>query len=625
MPSSGPCRPGKMPRVPVSDPGAPATSVPASLAGALRRCLALGLVLLAVAGLGAEEPAVASPTPTPTPADAAGWAAVPAASATPAPQDLPQPTAAGSTGSTGQKVSGTKDNTKLVLGICRLATEGLPAGLEYLAQSIPQAWADQLNRPLYRKPDVEAAVRARWRSFDTELVAAERRLSDAIDKRDLAWLKGSLTGANQRSLESQIVKARGELAALEATRAGLRAKVEASLPQWQTLDLGNLLTKGLLEPVNAATGPAARAKASGVDLLLWGRLFSVRDYLFLEFHVHDVANGTDILDQTVSLDDQDYAVAGAEVLERIMPGLLGYEPAALTGLPEDPGARLRLRSATGLDYGSSIGRTTWSFLLPGSYQLSSDSDAAFPVLKTLVLAAGDRVEVPLVRVPKQSRLVRLESDPPGAAVYDGVLFCGHTPLDLDLGRTGGLLVFRLAGFEDLTVPVMDLGLGPASLAGAGDAGPGTAVAAGTVGDSGTAEAEPPVEGMLPGAAGDAGTGVVQPPAALAGLPVYQARLSPALFDWKQEVSHRRRAFYDALGWFALSLGPAIFFGGLADNISPLATDLADEKELYSYLSLGGVVLSAIMFGDAGFKLAEYLGVVDAADGRQDVQEEKEFQ
>lgn len=442
------------------------------------------------------------------------------------------------------------------LGFCRLSVRDVPEGLESLGDALPRYWIDQLPPALARVPPLEANVAKARAEHEKKIIAAEKKLSDAITARDNAWIRGTLVDQAGRTLGAAVIKARRELSDLRAESAEIPARVARSLKPLEDLDL-SLAAKGLIEAVDPAKGPGARATAAKADILVWGELRGVEGTVVAHVEIWDAGAAASVFSDSWPLDPGDPSGSGAALADRFMPWLLGYSPGGLQAEHDDPAARIRLVSPEGTDMGAGIGSATWKWLRPGAgWQVIAHADGAYSERRTLEIREGRTETVTLHGAQRDPDRILLKTDPPGASVLDGVAFLGFTPLEVDLARTGGILVLRMKGWDDKLIPAASL-----------------------VPEDGNREVT--------------------------------VAMVPSLLDRKTELEYRRGAFYDALGIFSLSVGAFLLSSGALAETPATAGSLHD---VYLQCTLGSAALGALLFGNMSQRLQEYIGAADAADG-----------
>ncbi|WP_143559223.1 hypothetical protein [Alkalispirochaeta americana] len=226
------------------------------------------------------------------------------------------------------------------------------------------------------------------------------------------------------------------------------------------------------------------------------------------------------------------------------------------GVPED--ARIKINGSLA---GAGIARER--FLLPGPYSVSVLAADGRRAEAALVLEKGEFRSLVVELPPVQPRIFRIETDPPGAQVYEGALWRGVTPLDIALPGVKREFLLRRNGYYDSRLQVSP-----------------------------------------------------------EGDRLYRRELTPIDRDWAGAVTDSRDSFYRSFGAFALSLSVPIILNGLYDDLGGLfpggvaRSDLSrSEQQHYQdrsdailagyYVSVG---LSVTLFGNMLWRLSRYIRV-----------------
>ncbi|WP_040587969.1 hypothetical protein [Alkalispirochaeta alkalica] len=203
------------------------------------------------------------------------------------------------------------------------------------------------------------------------------------------------------------------------------------------------------------------------------------------------------------------------------------------------------------------------FLLPGPYTVSVRAPDGRRAEEGLILQGGEDRVLVVDLPPVEPRIFRIETDPPGARVYEGALWRGVTPLEIPLPGEAREYVLRRDGYYDSRLQVSPRG------------------------------------DLL-----------------------YRRELTPVDRDWAGAVKASRDSFYRSFGAFALSLSVPVILNGLYDDLGGLfpggqaRADLSrSEQSKYQdrsdailagyYVSVG---LSVTLFGNMLWRLSRYIRV-----------------
>ena len=330
-----------------------------------------------------------------------------------------------------------------VIGLSTLRGLGLSPGNEYLTSSIPLLLVERIEA-------MESHV------FSSEEQTAYRRhiLEEAVreEARKLTGLRGDRDELLFSPLSRRARREREAALDAEIEEVELRIRALRALPPEAVA-----LAPG--KPVQIVTGtrggrlleaplysPLYLARQEGIDLLVWGLIEEVDDYLYLELHAYHAVLRQELYSyrNAVRLE----AVAGLieEAARGLAAVILGRPWAALTVAAEPQEARLYLD-------GRYIGQgfAELDYLEPGAVELSGRLRGYSEELVSVVLAAGERAEENLILSPAAGEKILLISDPPLAEVYEGSEWRGITPLILSRPADQQRLLLRQDGFIDFSI------------------------------------------------------------------------------------------------------------------------------------------------------------------------------
>lgn len=393
---------------------------------------------------------------------------------------------------------------------------------------------------------------------DRLLREERRRLRTNLDERfqtlDRSRLEqGSGTGETRREEDLRVRELREALRILD-----LVAEDPLILPAEAQLEL----VREDHQYRRLLAGPRAAAETRDVDLLLYLSVVPVEELLFLRIRSYNRFTRIDREIARVVASPEDMPRRLEERVAALVREVAGRELASLLvhvtderGLPAED-ARIRLDDSL-----IGVGHAEERFLLPGGYSLQIVTSDGRRVDQDILLLGGEVRRLAVELPPRAAAMILLESDPPGARVYEGSLWTGITPLEVPRPADPREYTISLKGYYDSRVQ-----LGP--------------------------------EGP--------------------------SRVSRTLVhtdtDWYGQVTDTRNRFYRSFGAFALSLSVPILLNGVYQNLGGLfpggeaRADLsAEEQEKYLrrannvlvgyYVSFG---VSTALFGNMMWRLTQYV-------------------
>ncbi len=304
--------------------------------------------------------------------------------------------------------------------------------------------------------------------------------------------------------------------------------------------------------------PLTMARSLDVDLLVWGVVEEIQDYLYWEVHALDTFQEKEV-----------YFASNASSREDLYPSL----EAASRGLADLAWGRdwasLEVSSSP---EGAAVlvderyrGQAPLSlrYLVPGEHRVSVSAEGYQTEVREVTLSPYSTESLAFTLPKLATDLLSLQSEPEGAAVYRDALRLGDTPLQLPRPEELTRLLLRLPGFRDTPL-------------------------------------------YLDASAED----------------VIRVTLEPLLPDPAQLQRRRRDAFYASFGLFALSLPLPFFsyarvnnlYVGvqsayLAGNNSELVRLIGDWKNAYNtYWATAGI--SAALFVNVMIQLLRYIAAAD---------------
>jgi len=416
----------------------------------------------------------------------------------------------------------------------------------YLSQSFPLLLRERLAAipsHFFSEREVQAyrrgIIRRRQRSL-ADAVQKERRRRDELFF-DPEARPEQITAIEQR-IDSNLDELR---------RLGEMDPAQIPFPESRSLRFasgegGRLIFDQLL------LSPLDIAAKNELDILIWGRLEQIQDFLYLEIHLLHAQ----LEEQVFSYSD---AATPAELYERVdelvaqMASILWGRDWSSLRVESDPAG-----ASVWID-GSFRGRAPLEipYLLPGKRELRVQATGYEDVLRTIELSPYERElqQLSLSAVPED--LLTVNSEPDGAAVYDGSEWLGITPLSVQKPQTSRRYLLRREGYLDLPVYTGQ----------------------------------------------DPETSII-------------AELLPADLDPAAMQDRRRKELYRAFGAFALSIPAPLFLWGYGYDYRVLAAqpgsppDAERTADTLTYLSLGTIAVSGSLFVNLMVRLVRYLRAAD---------------
>ncbi len=466
------------------------------------------------------------------------------------------PAPAGGSPPAGQPAGPLSDaDTHWTVGVCALKAVELPPEDAYLTRSLPLLIRERLESILAHTLAPEER-----RGLQEEILGRERRqlreqLGKAREERDSLLFQD--LRAPQR--EDRLAELTDRVRRLEERLRQLQEAGPESVEVTGEKPVEFLQGKeegGLLEP--PAFAPLRFARQQNAELLIWGELQPLEDYLFLEIRALSAPLEKEIYEYRDAVQREEIYTVLGEVTDRLAELVLGrmWSGLALPGLPADCEVWLDGRFAgTGAD--------RLPYLTPGEHDVRLACPGGREQEARVTLLPGRVKELALELRERPPRMIRLSSQPPGAQVYLGSRYVGTTPLELERPSSRARVLLHRDGFGD-TAAYLDAGT-PGSL---------------------------------------------------------ELKLEPLIGDPAAIQAKERRSFYRSFGIWALSFPVPFFLYGMtvdyaiASQAAGDAGDVSDALRLarlgrlswYSYL--GGLTLSAGLFANMAWHLWKYIRAAD---------------
>ncbi len=323
------------------------------------------------------------------------------------------------------------------VGFASLKTRALSPENRYLRYSIPLLIREGLS------------------SIGVHIYNIEERTARAkyLVEQKLAQLRLELQSLQHRRDEILFGSASGDLAQIRKQKEELLG----GLSQLQNLDM-DAVAVSFQKPVVFKEGqetgslivaprfsPLARSREEKVDLIVWGEIEEVQDFLYLNIRAFNT-----VMQKEVFAFESAGSIQGLhDSLFRAVDGLaelmLGRKWARLTVVPYPPDSSVTVNGVL-LGTGVSTGR----FIEPGDVQIVTSSPGFDDVETVMSLAPYEERRVEILLAEKPLRKLSIHTDPPGADVYVDSIWKGQSPLVLELLASGQRLLVRKEGYREVT-------------------------------------------------------------------------------------------------------------------------------------------------------------------------------
>ncbi len=330
-----------------------------------------------------------------------------------------------------------------VIGLSILEGLGLSAGNEYLTSSIPLLLKEQIEAMEHHEfsPAEQAAYREKILAEEVRLEA--RELAELRADRDELLFSALSRRARREqaaSLDARIEEVAGRIQVLRSFSPGDVAFAGSKPVQIVTgTRSGRLLETPLFSPLGLA-------RQEGIDLLVWGLIEEVEEYLYLELHAYHAVLKEELLAYRNAVRLEEIGSVIAEATQGLAALILGRPWASLTIGVEPEEARL-YQDGRYIGQGS----TEMNYLVPGPVEIKGLLPGYREKLLLVDLQSGEQREMRLVLEPAEAETILLTSDPPLAAVYEGSEWRGTTPLVISRPEGQQRLLLRREGFLDFSI------------------------------------------------------------------------------------------------------------------------------------------------------------------------------
>lgn len=321
----------------------------------------------------------------------------------------------------------------------------------YLGHSIPLLLRERLRAVPTHHLDAEGRLalgRAVLARKARELAASLRTLRTERD--GLLFSPSAGRAEKVAQYDEKIAGVLEELASLRQ-----RSPEQVEVPESKPVRLVEGNEGRLLEAAVHSAVEAAREGA--LDLLVWGSLEQLQEYVYLEAQAFDAARGRVVLRFREAASVEGVREVVAHLGDELARLVWGREWASLSVRSEPAGALVWVDDRF-------VGRSPveLEFVLPGPISLRVESPGWEPAQSEFDLPAFASLERVLTLQERERPRLSLSSTPPEAAVYVGAEWVGSTPLELPRPEGDNRLLLRKEGYLDTSVYLGESG--PSELA-----------------------------------------------------------------------------------------------------------------------------------------------------------------
>jgi hypothetical protein len=313
-----------------------------------------------------------------------------------------------------------------------------------LQETLPRLIAAGLaTLPPRLTPEDQASEMARLASARSGF-SAGAALASRLDARALLFFNPAVDADARKSLTAAADKLVAE-ARKKLDEANSGSGADAEPPAEIAARLWDGYAKGQLIDV-PATGPAAAAKAAGVDLLVTGTLAIQSGYAIVRIRGFDAALDREVFSWKGFCSVDDPGPLAEDFASRLERWSAGREFARLGVSLSPASAELE---ANGLELEGSA-PVLYAFR-DGSYRLEASASGYAPRVMDMDLSLGDRKSLELSLEPQGTGHLRLTTDPEGAAVSLDSVPMGAAPIVIGLDGSRGIAAVSAPGREAQTI------------------------------------------------------------------------------------------------------------------------------------------------------------------------------
>ena len=446
------------------------------------------------------------------------------------------------------------------VGFVEFRVDQLNGEFDYLRWSLPLLlYENTIRIEQHRLADDEIAA-YRMTLLDRARATEGAALDSALESRDVLLFTENPSSAFARTreqAEENVTKARTRAAMVQAMSPE-QIEVAAEKPiERRSGDQQRVLSRD-----GRTLGEIARQE--DLDLLITGSIDQVGEFIFVETELYNTLTERRESSSQLVGSFEEVGALFVEIQDRIAEVLIGGKFASVTiqGIKDDTKIYIDDRL-----YG--YGEQTISYIQPGSHNVRVASSTGQERTQTLFSIPGLQQTIYLSLPQPSTETVRVETSPPGAAVYVNSIWSGYTPIDVPQPTEPSTLVIRKQNFYDAR------------------------------------------QDLFP--EDDA---------------VIFHRLRPAIVDLDERLIVERDQFYGALGLFVISIPVALLITGLAENIVnyydartgiPVSTasnrNTLNEAAALQTVQGVSLFISGTLLVNTIIELVEYIGVADRYHGQ----------
>jgi len=431
-----------------------------------------------------------------------------------------------------------------VVGISSLTGVNLSPENRHLLHSVPLLLQESIQTVETHRFTAEEKNHYRLLRREDALQDVRESIRKIKEKQERAFFQsGGEYDAEPYRVELE--QAYAKLSSLEAQDGGAPLPVETEVVLRRGQEIG-----GLLRPPEFS--PAEYARIQGLDILLWGEIEEIQEYLLVRIFAYHTLLSKTTLSYEDAVNMESLSGLLTTLTDEVVRDVRGGDVAILSVTTVPTGCTVEI---DGQWLGS--GPIEGAAVDPGDTVVRVSSPGYREELTTLFLEPGEARELVVELSPLDLRVIRLSSLPSGAHVYLGALWMGTTPLALTVPPGQQHLLLRKEGYREQSL-----------------------IASSALPDHVT------------------------------------VRLKQELFDEAAWQKRRRDRFYGSLGAFALSLPVPLFlyslavdsaYAGLRETKGTPAYDTFTRRtELFYYGYLGTLFVSVTLFLNMGVDLLEYV-------------------
>ena len=188
--------------------------------------------------------------------------------------------------------------------------------------------------------------------------------------------------------------------------------------------------------------PLQTARSAGLDLLVFGTIQQVQDYLFVTVRAIDFPRGEVLLDYQDAFGPPEVYGSLAELADELAGVVMGREWGRLRVSSQPSDAEIRVNGEF-----AGIGESLLAYVPPGELDVSVERQGYRGVREKVVVAPGAPSELAVALEPEPAVMLSLTSSPLLADVYLDSRLVGRTPVEVP--RPAGLerVELRKEGFE----------------------------------------------------------------------------------------------------------------------------------------------------------------------------------